>query len=144
MTDYYTSNEYLSIKAFWNEPDIWEDTIEGYLCCARRNYSKAWCGYIRVPASHPMVPNDNLECHGGITWNQNKAPWMNEEDKGWFWYGFDCSHYLDLSPQDVFKDLFDQDSWRREYRYKDLPYVKQNINSLAQQLRALEEVPGHA
>lgn len=144
---YYTSNEYLRIKAFWNEPDAWEDWIEDYLCMARRNHSKAWCGYVRVPVSHPMVPNENLDCHGGITWNASHVPWKDPDDLVpiFHWYGFDCNHYLDLTPEAVFRQAVSQDdSLGYDGQYRTLDYVKQNIKSLAQQLKALEEVPGHA
>lgn len=142
--NYYTSNAYLSIKDFWDEPDVWEETINGYYCCARRNHAKAWCGYVRVPSDHPMVPNENLDCHGDVTWNSDRAPWMNAADKGFHWYGFDCLHYLDLSPRDAFKEAVNHDSWKTGYLYRNLKYVQENIRSLAQQLKALEEVPGHA
>lgn len=141
---YYTSPEYLRIKDFWKEPDLWEAEIEGYFCCARRNNAKAWCGYVRVPVEHPMIPNDNLDCHGGITWSQSMAPWMSEEDKGWFWYGFDCSHYLDLTPEQVFKSTIERDDFYSDYTYRTLEYVKQNVTELAHQLKAFEEVSSHA
>lgn len=34
--------------------DEWLDAATGYACVASRNYSGAWCGYVRVPPTHPL------------------------------------------------------------------------------------------
>ncbi len=51
------------------------------------------CGYVQIPKRHPLYSKDwygiDLDCHGGITCNEN-----HEEH----WIGFDCAHMNDLIP----------------------------------------------
>jgi len=46
------------IDAFWSEPDHWSGIENGFVCHARRNPMKAWCGYVGVPESHPLYGKD--------------------------------------------------------------------------------------
>ena len=62
--------------------------------------------------------------HGGITFSGEL-----KEEKG-FWYGFDCAHCDDLSP------LMSGGSHYGEYR--DMEYVTNETESLAEQLKAIE------
>ncbi len=51
------------------------------------------CGYVQIPKRHPLYSKDwdeiDLDCHGGITCNEN-----HEEH----WIGFDCAHSGDYVP----------------------------------------------
>lgn len=51
------------------------------------------CGYIQIPDYHPYFKDkdkcDNMDCHGGITFNQ-----AHDEH----WIGFDCAHSGDYVP----------------------------------------------
>lgn len=62
-----------------------------------------------------------LEVHGGITWAEDHA--AGDEPDGNFWFGFDCAHAGDLTP-----DL------DRSGVYRDQAYVVAECQSLALQL----------
>jgi hypothetical protein len=66
--------------------------------------------------------------HGGLTFAGRRR---NEEPESW-WFGFDCSHYGDYSP------AYDKDDNTGEYR--DIEYVRAEVESLAAQLAAVGEV----
>lgn len=80
-----------------------------------------------------MDPND-MHCgvlfnvHGGITFSDD---WND----GKFWYGFDCGHSGDLSPEtaDRYPDLVFPGAV-----YRDIDYVKAECTSLARQIAALQ------
>ncbi len=50
-----------------------------------------FCGYVRIPEEHLYFRKEDidLDCHGGITFNQ-----IHEEH----WIGFDCAHSADYIP----------------------------------------------
>jgi hypothetical protein len=50
---------------------------------------------------------------------------MNE----YWWFGFDCAHANDLQPGSVAGRTFD---WQQ---YRDIAYVKDEVESLASQLK---------
>lgn len=149
---------------FWNEPDYFNGTAHGLATHAERNSRKAWCGYVEVPAVHVLFGKDYdsrwlvdrsalelgklgpiavlceamrfddgaasldviLDVHGGITFAR-PAYWT--EPRGW-WLGFDCSHSGDASPYDQYRSTFLRDKGT----YRDLDYVKAEIESLARQI----------
>lgn len=49
------------------------------------------CGYVQIPKTHPYFNQKeiDLDCHGGITFNE-----AHEEH----WVGFDCGHSGDIIP----------------------------------------------
>lgn len=112
------------------------DRETGYECRLRRNPLYAWCGYVAVSEDHPLFEKDYvtlnkyLGVHGGVTWS-NYAPkgfaWGDE--KIWF-VGFDCSHAYDFVPARI--------SLRSDTVYRDFEYVKSEVKSLCNQLKALE------
>ena len=59
-----------------------------------------YCGYVGVPKRHPYygLDYDSSElyyvvAHGGLTY----ASYLNEYDKDYWFFGFDCGHYNDSS-----------------------------------------------
>ena len=83
-----------------------------------------WCGYVGVEKGHPLHGVDywdrpeleELDVHGGVTYSCRCEDGKNAEQEGichvpaegeakdvW-WFGFDCSHYLDLVPS-LYHDL---------------------------------------
>lgn len=170
----FQSPEYLSIQAFWQEPDYFEGEMSGFKVIARRNHAKAWCGYVGVPDTHALygkhydhrIPVSNrgqvsvsphmspiammleamaeddghiilsifVDCHGGLTYANSGWP----ADDGLWYFGFDCSHAGDLSPQDVFLS-FSGYSFTRDYSYtyRTLDYVKEQLAVLATKLESL-------
>lgn len=143
-----------------NEPDAvaWTDNETGLACCAKRNSSGAWCGYVGVPYWHAFhgvhysgelriirrqqqfadpkpyrySPEGILEAHGGITFS---GRFTDIQGRTLWWFGFDCSHAGDLSPQlnfTVRKHGIEHRDFGEEYR--DIAYVKSEATRLANQL----------
>lgn len=155
-------------KGVWqNEPDKkqWLDESTGYPCLIVRNAIGALCGYVGVAQNHKCHGKDyrdienDIEVHGSLTFadpcHPRDDPGMGichlvddgEDDNIW-WFGFDCAHSFDFVPygqRDVFRDFLNSvdsmcapapDASRGQYR--DLAYVTAEVQSLAQQLKALE------
>ena len=82
------------------------------------------CGYVGVPSFHPASHGKEydlqLSVHGGITYR-------HEHDDGLLWIGFDCAHLDDLVPAQRHNE------WRQG-TYRDIEYVKAEVESLADQL----------
>lgn len=73
------------------------------------------------------TPEIVLDVHGGITYAKDHQP-KESSDGGW-WFGFDCAHLGDLSPLMGFDMGGDV--------YRDMEYVTNEANRLADQLAAL-------
>lgn len=131
------------------EPDYvqWVDEETNLDCLAVRSPWGTWCGYVGVPPQHPLfrtpyqkVDND-ISVHGGLAYSDLcqeggkvcHVPLSGREHNIW-WFGFDCAHAFDLSPQDLL-------TWPggsgliRGSTYRDLPYVKEQAANLAKQLK---------
>lgn len=114
----------------WNdEPNSLEFTASTYPCAIIRTDLGHLCGYVAVPNSHPLARQSEpyllpdgttgyspLQAHGGITYQKSGGDVT--------WFGFDCAHYNDASP--LRPD--------RKGTYRDLPYVRAQVESLASQL----------
>jgi hypothetical protein len=101
-----------------------------------------WCGYVAVPPGHPSWGVDyndvHVEVHGGLTYadlcdgaeGEGICHVPNEgEPANVWWLGFDCAHYMDVVPSMLQYHAADSHS-----SYKDLAYVRSEVNSLADQL----------
>lgn len=127
-----------------------EDRIEwrhkGLPCLMVRNKLGAWCGYVGVTKEHPSFnahyDKVDVDVHGGLTYSGKPDPIIchtpkPEEDGKVWWLGFDCSHAGDVSPalnaqlrelgSMVNRSLLNE-------TYKDVAYVKREVNNLANQL----------
>lgn len=163
-----------------HEPDTknWTDPVTGYKCHIARNPVGSLCGYVQIPKDHPWhgrdydgetdeednrdpnSPNAQLDTHHGLTWSENYPGGLDEpEDLNGWWFGFDCSHMGDISPQlealhqklaaedpRVQKILEDkQASYERfpEMRatYKTIEYVENECANLAKQLNEIQRKP---
>ncbi|HUT57227.1 MAG TPA: hypothetical protein VNA25_05065 [Phycisphaerae bacterium] len=140
----------------WDEEGDFEvfDTQAGYLGVVDRNSLGSLCGYIAVPNGHPWhgVDYDNIhaeggdyvEVHGGLTYSRKNSGEIGTPDtpRSW-WVGFDCAHLGDLVPAMI--RLRDVVSVAMMETYRDFKYVKEEIESLAQQAKdalvALQEGP---
>ena len=141
------------------EPDKvqWPDAATGLPCLAVRNPRFGnWCGYVGLPPGHQMhgkgCSDDGLDfdVHGGLTFAAPCSPGDDETqgichipapgepDHVW-WFGFDCAHAWDFSPQDVkyeaergypFTIMADQ-------QYRTLAYVRQQCVALAAQVASV-------
>lgn len=104
-------------------------------------------GYVSVPPSHPWYGRSydeiDAHAHGGLTYAEKLFPdWQNggtyatKTDELW-WIGFDCAHAWDAQPGLV--------AWERSQgfspfpgvgrpdQYRDLEYVKNEVENLARQ-----------
>lgn len=105
------------------EPQQWEH--RGLKCVVRRSPSiGVWCGYVALPEGHPAFGLDiwdsTFDVHGGVTFSNDSLP--NETKDGLWWIGFDTGHAGDLGDS-----------------YKDVTYVVQETNRLADQLADLSD-----
>jgi hypothetical protein len=140
------------------EPDKeqWADEVTGYACLVKRNRGGALCGYVGVPQGHPWHGKDyddvGAEVHGGLTYADLcqegpegeticHVPAPGEPEPLW-WLGFDCAHYMDLSPG-MAAELrgLGQDWPMMGETYKSIAYVKAECARLAQQAAASASQP---
>lgn len=161
-----------TISGPWDgEPDRVEFKHAGLPCLMVRHPEGGhWCGYAGVPPSHPFhgvhydgdradeteeggwrdyenSPCGRVEVHGGLTYSAacqgsicHKAE-PGEPDDVW-WFGFDCAHAGDLSPQMLaYREIPGWPKFPPGYEtYRDLAYVHAETERLAEQLVALEAV----
>ena len=135
------------------EPDKvqWPDATTGLPCLAVRSPSGGhWCGYVGVAEGHPWYGKDynsegvrDSDVHGGLTFADKCQPYENEAqgichtpepgepDHVW-WFGFDCAHAWDLSPQDKKKEA--ERGYSDGRPYCTLAYVQQQCAKLAAQV----------
>lgn len=127
-----------------NEPDRIEFECEGFPCLMRRTHNGNWCGYVAVSPTHPAFEKSyqdiEVDVHGGLTYSDHcrdeicHVPKPGEPDNVW-WFGFDCAHGGDWIPS--FNKYEFQMSWEK---YRDISYVKSEIEDLAKQLKAMEGI----
>lgn len=134
-----------------DEPDRLDWVHRGYACLALRGSSGVWCGYVGVPPGHLIHGFGHadmwgvLVAHGGLTWSSPGDDELGGDPRTW-WYGFDCGHGSDIVPR--------LESWRRSLGpprlqvvdaftplYRDLTYVRVEIESLAEQISELTSKP---
>jgi hypothetical protein len=143
-----------------SEPDKmqWEDPTTGLPCLIHRNGMGSLCGYVGVPRGHPYYGSSYddvpVDVHGGLTYAAKCDPGASEEhgichvvrpgepDDVW-WFGFDCAHAGDLSPEMEanLKSLqmpSISKAWGSD-RYRDVPYVIGEVTMLAHQLAGERE-----
>ncbi len=140
------------------EADRKEWEHEGFPCLIVRVESHgALCGYVAVPPGHPWHGKDydsvEAEVHGGLTYGSKchgavcHVPKPGEPDDV-FWLGFDHAHAGDFCPgQKTYQDrqyatLFggDDGSFMADGTYRDMDYVTQQVNSLAEQAAKVQGV----
>ncbi len=137
------------------EPDKvqWPDAATGLPCLAVRHpHYGSWCGYVGVAESHPLhsksYEEPDVRVHGGLTFADKcmdtddesqrvcHVPSPGEPDNIW-WFGFDCGHSGDCSPQDHKNAVRGYPfSIRADEQYRTLAYVQNECASLAEQLKA--------
>jgi hypothetical protein len=138
----------------------WVDAYSGLDCLVVRNRHGSLCGYVGLPPGHPYHGADysdvDVDVHGGLTYAdscQEEGPEdrrvchvlePGRPDDVW-WLGFDCGHYMDLSPGVAaferelgLGERLDFEGLRPVYR--DMAYVRTEVMNLAKQL-ALPTLP---
>lgn len=139
-----------------NEPDLieWRDEA-GMPCLIVRGPLGALCGYVGLGPEHPYSGTNHndlpdLEVHGGLTFSEGchegghicHVAREGEPEQVW-WLGFDCNHSGDVDPavRALLRSLPGY-SERWEYgTYRDIHYVRGEVESLARQLRAVPTDP---
>ena len=105
------------------EPDHLEFKHSGLSCYLHRMEMGHWCGYVAVPAGHPMHGMDynhvNANVHGGLTYGRGEPPL--------WWFGFDCAHHNDYLPGIPYGG-----------EYWTVEMVKEETMQLADQLSAMK------
>jgi hypothetical protein len=129
------------------EPDkvLWVDEATGLDCMVKRNPGGALCGYVGVGPDHPLhgveYERPDVSVHGGLTYSD--ACWGDEatgichtpepgRHHDVWWFGFDCAHAFDLTPGYTARGLEPIPG----ETYRDLAYVRREVESLARQLAA--------
>lgn len=142
-------------KGPWDdEPDRVEWRMSeppGYPLLIVRGPVGSLCGYVGVPPGHPLYRKvysepgaSDLEVHGGLTYSGEcrgdicHAPAPGEPDDVW-WFGFDTAHAGDYVPG--IEALLERNKANPEIRmgmfgerYRDIPYVRAEVERLAIQL----------
>lgn len=100
--------------------------IDGFNACIRRHgYIGHLCGYVEVPDGL-SVDIDEINCHGGITFNDN---WSEFPTDGYY-IGFDCLHFGDWDKITANARL----SFINQ-TYKDSKFVLNEIKNIIKQLK---------
>lgn len=144
--------EFLSKKNFppgdWmKEPDYVQWEQKGLLCLALRDMKLGmWRGFVALPNTHKYhgktLENileeelfEHLDVHGGISVAGKLPAKYKELNRGNWWMGFECALGGDLLPLaklDPNDPL--QASVMEQQIYKDIHFVRREVNHLARQL----------
>jgi hypothetical protein len=130
------------------EPDRMEWVYLGFPCLIVRQNQGWLCGYVGIPPTHlyygKYINDDelySLKVHGEITFSEpshdSDTPaaachQLLPKTDGYWWLGFDCSHVEDIVPT-----LLAVYSIHNTASYKNLEFVKNQVEYLAQQLSKL-------
>ena len=111
-------------------------TYEGFECAIIRNTRpgfKFLCGYVNIREDISFDLEDNIDVHGGITY-QSLVPENSDWLPSGYWLGFDCGHFGDLCPGafEVFPEVLWPDFEEEEYR--TMEYVENQIKRMVHQL----------
>jgi hypothetical protein len=142
----------ISDRPWEHEPDHeeWVHDLTGYKCTIWRHPTHGSLnGYVAIPKGHRCHGSNydwfndrDVEVHGGLTYSE-----LDKETGEWV-VGFDCNHANDFAPKMValiFKYSSDADAERElenHGKYKDWAYVKEEVCSLARQLKMLDMKQG--
>jgi len=125
------------------EPDYikWIDAETGYQCMIRRMRLGHLCGYVRVPRGHRLHGRHyhgrverRIDVHGGVTFSGAQRFKPGYKPRG-HWFGFDCGHSMDLIPGMLVLDAHIGMPVGHSGIYKDVAYVRREVESFARQLR---------
>lgn len=132
-----------------NEPDGEAFEHAGYTCVIARGGGGIWCGYVAIFEHHPLYKLDHrdggfdsIKVHGGLTFSGLELPAhalaFLAVAPGARWLGFDCGHAGDLAPwmSAPIVALCKRLGWP----YRDIAFARNEVRSLASQLRACAEM----
>lgn len=131
------------VKPWLSEPDSWlHIDDDGLVLAAVRAGVGWWRGYLGIHKAMDHNRLRGIRAHGGLTYKKAESPGsltttmlMALSVSGYempvFWIGFDCGHRGDMVPQQ---------GWIEVGIYRDLEFVRGEIQRMADQVRALEAV----
>lgn len=126
------------------EPDTAYWVSNNFHCMIVRNPLGALCGYVGLSKEHPwygleygdLIEKENIpNVHGGITYAHIGHPKIElplEQKESIYWLGFDCAHAYDVIPA-----MTDWPLSCRQGTYRDINYVKAEVEKLAAALQAV-------
>ncbi|MBD2629642.1 hypothetical protein [Trichormus variabilis] len=131
------------------EPDRIEWVFLGFPCLILRHEGSWLCGYVGIPPTHPYYGKDMLDIeikalqvHKKITFSEASHhgddpravchQLLPKTDDYW-WLGFDCSH-----SEDVFPRIINFYNFPSKASYKNVEFVKTQVEFLARQLNQLQ------
>jgi hypothetical protein len=142
----------ISDRPWEHEPDNeeWVHELTGYKCTVWRHPTFGHLnGYVAIPSGHKghgfnydWFNDKDVEVHGGLTYSDE------DKETGEWVVGFDCGHAGDLSPRmlvnmmkyaDEAPDLVEYRL--REEKYRTFDWVREEVCSLARQLKMLDMKP---
>jgi hypothetical protein len=140
----------ISDRPWEHEPDNeeWVHDLTGYKCTIWRHPTFGHLnGYVAIPKGHRChgkhYDNLDVEVHGGLTYSE-----QDKETDEWV-VGFDCSHAGDMSPKLMLTllkyteaDTETIEFKMRSERYRTFAWVKEEVCSLARQLKLLNMKQG--
>lgn len=104
--------------------------IDGFNACIRRHGLVGHlCGYVEVPDGL-NVNIDEIDCHGGITFNDH----LGEPPNDCYYIGFDCMHFRDWNPLRAKEGLSSS-----EDEYRDTEFVLDEIKHIIKQLKEKQQ-----
>lgn len=145
----------MKTKPWLSERNYYQWMRNGLLCEIRRaNFSGHLNGYVALPKNHPLTGIDyntihdllpDMQVHGGLTFCTQSNYAKSEGHKpyrinGMAWtFGFDCAHLNDYCPkldETLTKVMETTNHSMHPSRnvYRDVVYVRQQVNNLADQL----------
>lgn len=140
--------------------DVYEEARfkhKGYECRVLFMNMGHRCGYIKIPKGHPLCVDDYnyinnfVKCHGELTY---AAHYLNgEECSDGVWVGFDCCHSDDVIDLEALEKYYPEQinkysrewweayasRWSCAQTIKTLDFCKDQLKSLADQLKAIKE-----
>lgn len=136
----------ISDRPWEHEPDNeeWIDALTGYKCWVWRHPTHGNLnGYVAIPKGHKVWGKGedvmDVDVHGGLTYSS-----VDKETDEWV-VGFDCNHAGDFAPKLVLT-IMKYSSWeeaeqelRRYVTYRTFEWVKEEVCSLARQLKLLDK-----
>jgi hypothetical protein len=122
----------------------WIDEDTDYKCrIVRHDHFGHLCGYVGIPKNHPLYGKhysddevENLDAHGGLTHSGE-----DQDDKDTWWFGFDCSHGGDLSPNMLVHLIGNGHTYTPDKGsdvYRTWEYVEREVRELSRQLKQAE------
>ncbi|MFM5887943.1 MAG: hypothetical protein ACKOQS_06580 [Dolichospermum sp.] len=131
------------------ETDRIEWVYLGFPCLIVRQDGGWLCGYVGIPPTHPYYGKDMEDKELKEIYTDKKINFsevsqqiddpraVNHQllptDKNYWWIGFDCCHY-----DDVFPRIIQFYNFRSDTSYKNVEYVKTQVEFLARQLNQLQ------